>query len=196
MEKRLQRNEQEKMIAGVCAGLADYFDVDVSWVRIGFVVAVVAGFSGLLAYIILWIAVPVRPFTPDFTKYGADYKVYESKAYTNDPVTDPLFSGVFPVKPKKRGNGRIIAGVLLVTFGLFFMLNEFDLIPYWFEFHKLWPLTLIFIGAYTLLKAGKKESCKNDGQAKQADVPEPVIDTSESTEELKINTDENTNKPL
>ena len=43
MEKKLQRNQQDKMIAGVCSGLADYFDVDVTWVRIAFVVAVMVG---------------------------------------------------------------------------------------------------------------------------------------------------------
>lgn len=45
MEKKLTRNEQEKTVAGVCAGLAEYFDVDVTWIRIAFVLAVLAGFS-------------------------------------------------------------------------------------------------------------------------------------------------------
>ena len=193
MEKKLQRNEQDKMIAGVCAGLADYFDVDVSWVRIAFVVAVIAG-AGLLAYIILWIAVPPRPFTPDFGKYNVDYKVYD-KAYPTDPILDPAFSGIPAALPKKRGSGRIIAGVLFVTFGFFFMLSEFDLIPYWFDIHKLWPVILIVIGIYILLRSGKKEPWKPD-PAKEPDFTEPGINTSESTEEAKSNTDQSTSKPL
>lgn len=178
MEKKLQRNEQEKMIAGVCAGLADYFDVDVSWVRIAFVVAVMAGLSGVVAYIILWIAVPPRPFTPDYGQYNADYKVYENKAYSNDPMSDPAYTGP-PLSPKKSGNGRMIAGILFVAFGLFFMLNEFDLIPYWFEMHKLWPLILIGIGLYTLLKAGKKEPWKQ----------EPFKDTAIQQDETMVSTE-------
>lgn len=193
MEKKLQRNEQEKMIAGVCAGLADYFDVDVSWIRIAFVVAVVAGFSGLLAYIVLWIAVPSRPFTPDYGQFNADYKVYENKAYPNDPVSDPSFTGVPFAAPKKSGNGRIIAGALFVVLGLFFMLSEFDLIPYWFDIHKLWPVILIVIGIYTLLKSGKKEPWKQD-PTKETDSSEPTINTTESTEEPKSNTDQSSNK--
>ena len=46
MNKKLQRNEQNKMIAGVCSGLADYFSVDVSWVRAAFLLTLVAGCSG------------------------------------------------------------------------------------------------------------------------------------------------------
>lgn len=210
MEKKLQRNEQEKMIAGVCAGLADYFDVDVSWVRIAFVLAVMAGFSGLVAYIILWIAVPPRPFTPDFGKYDADYKVYENKAYSDHPVSDPSFTGTPFIVPEKRGKGRMIAGVLFVTFGLFFLLNEFDLIPYWFDMGKLWPVILIVIGIYTLLRSGKKEPWKQKTQQKtQQETPqetalsEPTIDTSANTDEspssaveTKSDTDQTTNTPL
>jgi phage shock protein PspC (stress-responsive transcriptional regulator) len=51
MEKKLQRIEQEKMIAGVCTGLAEYFDIDVTWIRIAFVIAVLAGASGILVYV-------------------------------------------------------------------------------------------------------------------------------------------------
>lgn len=206
MEKKLQRNEQEKMIAGVCAGLADYFDVDVSWVRIAFVLAVMAGFSGLVAYIILWIAVPPRPYTPDFGKYDADYKVYENKAYSDNPVSDPSFTGTPFIVPKNRGKGRMIAGVLFVTFGLFFLLNEFDLIPYWFDMGKLWPVILIVIGIYTLLRSGKKEPWKQETlqeTPQETALSEPTIDTSantdetpSSTDETKSDTDQTTNTPL
>jgi len=48
------------MIAGVCGGLAEYFDLDVSIIRILFVVLTIftAGFPGILVYIIMWIVVP------------------------------------------------------------------------------------------------------------------------------------------
>ncbi len=55
--KRLTRSETDKMIAGVCGGLAEYFDVDVTLVRVGAVVAGLMGW-GLIAYIVLWIAAP------------------------------------------------------------------------------------------------------------------------------------------
>ena len=55
--KRLFRNENDKVISGVCGGLASYFGLDTILVRIIFIVVAFAG-AGILAYIILWIAVP------------------------------------------------------------------------------------------------------------------------------------------
>jgi phage shock protein C len=55
--RRLTRSETNKMIAGVCGGLAEYFDVDPVLMRVGFVVAAVVG-PGLIAYIAMWIAMP------------------------------------------------------------------------------------------------------------------------------------------
>lgn len=62
-EKRLVRSSNDKMISGVCGGLASYFDVDPVLIRVGFVVAALAGF-GVLAYIVLWIVLPLEPTEP------------------------------------------------------------------------------------------------------------------------------------
>jgi len=56
--KRLFRNENDKVIGGVCGGLANYFGLDPMVVRIIFVVVSLAFGTGVLAYLILWIAVP------------------------------------------------------------------------------------------------------------------------------------------
>ncbi len=58
MSKRLYRSISDRKIAGVCGGLAGYFDIDPTIVRLLAVVFVLAGGSGLLAYIIAWIVVP------------------------------------------------------------------------------------------------------------------------------------------
>lgn len=153
MEKKLQRIEQDKMIAGVCTGLADYFDVDVTWVRIAFVLAVMAGASGILAYIVLWIAVPRRPYQPDYGQFNADYKVYEQTGQNNP---------TFGKKKKDNGQIRLIAGTIFIFFGAFFLLNEFNFVPDWVDFQTLWPMILIIMGLYTLASAKKKESWKDD----------------------------------
>ena len=56
--KRLTRSNKDKKIAGVCAGIAEYFNVDPTVVRLLFVVAALLGGPGLLLYIILWIIMP------------------------------------------------------------------------------------------------------------------------------------------
>ena len=58
MEKRLVRNVQDKKIAGVCAGLADYLDMDQTLVRALWILFTLLGGSGVLAYIILWVIIP------------------------------------------------------------------------------------------------------------------------------------------
>jgi phage shock protein PspC (stress-responsive transcriptional regulator) len=62
MAKKLYRSREEKMIAGVCGGLAEYFDIDPVIIRLIFVVLLLpGGFPGLVPYIILWILVPKKP---------------------------------------------------------------------------------------------------------------------------------------
>jgi phage shock protein PspC (stress-responsive transcriptional regulator) len=55
---RLFRNENDKIIGGVCGGLANYFNIDPILVRIIFIVLLLVGGAGFLAYLILWIALP------------------------------------------------------------------------------------------------------------------------------------------
>ena len=61
MKKRLYKSNREKMIDGVCAGIAEYFDIDPTLVRLGAVLLSLAGFSGVLAYIIAMIVIPRNP---------------------------------------------------------------------------------------------------------------------------------------
>lgn len=58
MDKKLYLSDTDKKIGGVCAGLADYFNVDVTIIRIIWLVALLCYGTGLLLYIVLWIAVP------------------------------------------------------------------------------------------------------------------------------------------
>lgn len=60
MSKRLYRIEQGKMLAGVCGGIAVYFDVDPSLVRLAWVLFCAVGGSGVLAYIVAAIIIPKK----------------------------------------------------------------------------------------------------------------------------------------
>jgi phage shock protein C len=65
--KRLTRSSTDKKIAGVCAGLAEYFDLEPTIVRIVWLLAVFCAGTGFLIYIILWIALPLAPATSAIT---------------------------------------------------------------------------------------------------------------------------------
>jgi len=60
VDKKLHRSQTDKMIAGVCGGIAEYFGIDSTLVRLGWVLFTFAGGSGILAYIIAWIIMPYR----------------------------------------------------------------------------------------------------------------------------------------
>jgi phage shock protein C len=189
MEKKLQRNEQDQRIAGVCSGLADFFDIDVTWVRIAFVVALVAG-PGILAYLILWIAVPKKPYIPNFGQFNADNTV-NNASVTSAPQTF--------ISPKKSDNTklRLIGGSIFIFFGIIFLLNEFDLIPNWLDFENLWPVILIAMGLY-ILSAGfnknKIDVIKPDENKTNEPESESQATDSNNNEQINPNTDDTTEK--
>ncbi len=59
-EKRLMRVEEGRMIAGVCTGLGRYLGIDVTIVRVIFVLLAIFGLSGILLYLILWLVMPME----------------------------------------------------------------------------------------------------------------------------------------
>lgn len=62
MQKRLYRSKSDRMIAGVCGGLAEYFGIDPVIVRIIFFVLLLpGGLPGIVPYVLLWIIVPYKP---------------------------------------------------------------------------------------------------------------------------------------
>lgn len=61
MTKRLYRSSTNRQIAGVCGGLAEYFDIDPTIVRLGWIIALFCAGGGLLAYIIAAIVIPKDP---------------------------------------------------------------------------------------------------------------------------------------
>ena len=61
MEKKLYKSSKNKMIDGVCAGIAEYFNIDPTLVRIGLVLFSAMGGAGILTYIIMAIIIPRNP---------------------------------------------------------------------------------------------------------------------------------------
>ncbi len=151
MYKKLYRSVTDKMLGGVCGGLAEYFAVDPVIVRLIFVLAVVFGGSGIIAYIILWIIIPQKPYiiTPFNTEYakpdsspGAEEKTSESTQFNRNVVNE-----------KVQNNRSIYAGVFLIFLGGIFLLDNF--VPH-FHFGDFWPLILIGLGFAIILNSRNK----------------------------------------
>lgn len=155
MEKKLERNEHNKMIAGVASGLADYLFVDVIIIRIAFILLAVFGFSGVLIYIIMWVAIPEKSFLQNYPNFDTDYKVQDESQKPYTAYAPPINPPVVPVK--KNYNSQMIVGLILIAIGSYFMLNELNIIPYWFSIYKLWPVIIIVLGLIILFKPSKKK---------------------------------------
>jgi phage shock protein C len=160
---RLYRSERNKTIGGVCSGLADYFNLDVSLIRIAFVLLLLFGGGGFLAYIILWIVVPAQPV--DFTE--ADNTQVEDKK-------EDTTSNNSVESEKKKNNTSLIAGIVLISIGLIIL---FDKIMPYYNITDFWPVILIVIGALLL----KPEIVKSIESKKEQE----NIVVSETTEEQK-----------
>jgi len=61
MEKRLYRIEEGKMVCGVCAGIAEYYNIDPTLVRVVWAIASCFAFAGVIAYVAAAIIIPVKP---------------------------------------------------------------------------------------------------------------------------------------
>lgn len=175
MDKKLYRDESRKVIGGVCAGLADYFGIDVSIVRLVFLLTLILKGGGGLIYIILWIVLPKKttlfnqpgnqPFTPPYNPYNtaANQPFVD---YTVPPVTPPSVDPEVFNQPKKRSTGTLIAGCILVLLGAAFILDDLDIIPDW-DLEHLWPVILIAIGVIVIFSGTKKQVWEHTDWNKQ-----------------------------
>ena len=79
MEKRLYKSRTDKMLFGVCAGVAEYFGVDPTLIRLGAVVLVFTS-VGIPAYIVAAIVMPEAPYEPEGNKATEKDVVVDAKA--------------------------------------------------------------------------------------------------------------------
>ena len=61
MSKRLYKSRDDRMLGGVCGGIAEYFDIDPTLVRLGWALFCALGGSGILVYIIAAVIIPEQP---------------------------------------------------------------------------------------------------------------------------------------
>ncbi len=142
MNKRLYRSRRDKMIGGVAAGLANYFEIDPTLVRVLFIVTLFLGGSGIIAYIVLWIVVPEEPYV---TAHNSSAPPPEGETTTNFTIEQEHES--FEKHKNKRTN---MAGIILVVIGFLFLADNF--FPR-IRFGDFWPLILIAVGIGLLLNS-------------------------------------------
>ncbi len=141
MQNRLVRPENGRILAGVCAGIANWLGLDVTLIRIIFLILGFLTGSGLFIYLILWVVMPSSNEIPgnqtDWASRAGQIRDDFIQA-TSKPNMDAL---------------KIFGGVLLVL-GCFYLLKEIQ--PDWFFWANksvLWAVALIVIGLVFVIRA-------------------------------------------
>lgn len=119
------------MVAGVCGGLAEYFDVDPTIVRVAFVLLTIFNGIGLALYILMWIIVPER------TTVRREDKA-EDKEEKKDASTDDS------VPARHSGAHRSFLGIILVVLGGVLLLEQ--IMPWHVGGALLLPTVLVAVG--------------------------------------------------
>lgn len=125
--RRLYRSRQDRMIAGVCGGLGQYFNVDPVIVRLIFLLLLFSG-PGILAYIVLMIVVPERPLGE----------------------TEPAITSSFDAD-----RGRQILALISVGFGLLLLAENLRLYRI-ADLGQFWPILLIAAGVLILVSRNRQ----------------------------------------
>lgn len=125
-QKKIYRSKENYVLAGVCAGLADYFEIDPTLVRIVFIILTIGGGAGLLLYIILAIIMPINP-----KKIEVEEKKKEDKK-------------------EKESHGNNFWGILLLTLGGLLLWNQ--IAPFKIAFEIFWPTVMIIAGLWLVLR--------------------------------------------
>jgi phage shock protein C len=146
--KRLYKSRESKVIDGVCGGIAEYYEVDPVLIRLLAVLSLVFAGVTFIAYIVAMIIIPQRPW--------------------GESVTQPESSPSTPIPPysphcgDRNRSGSLIIGLILVMFGLYFLMrNVFFFNPfYWWIWNVglkfFWPSVLIIFGLFVLYRSTRR----------------------------------------
>jgi phage shock protein C len=157
MNRRLYRCRHNQRLAGVAAGVAEYFDLDPTAVRVLWFLSIFVGGLGILLYIGMAIIVPIEPISAGVTGEPAAV----------DPATGEVIAGNAPTaaiaeahahRHISRGDGRwtTFFGLALVLFGSLALLDAF--LPAWEDASRyLVPAFIIGIGILLVASAMRRE---------------------------------------
>lgn len=167
MDKKLHCSQSDKILAGVCGGLAEYFGVDSTLVRLGFILIVALGGSGVLLYLILWLIMPKDAHTSAVIN---EERVKEFASEIKDKAQEIKESLQKQHQEHHHSHGQQICcggrsgrwgsfwGWILLVLGVIFLTNNF--VPHWFarQLFNFWPIFFVIGGILLIAGAHKKDN--------------------------------------
>ncbi|ASU36353.1 PspC domain-containing protein [Mucilaginibacter xinganensis] len=191
MNKKLYRDEYHKVFGGVCSGLAEYFEMDVTVMRLLFAFTFFIMGVGFGTYIILWIVLPKKGYLyNNYNNPTVDYTVPPQQAgsqFNTPPQTGNPFGGnpfsanpfenapVESAAPKQKSHAGVIIGLVLIMVGAAILVDEYDLIPD-FDFGRLWPVILVVVGGSLIISGQRKQAWDKEDWKAGPEKEEPAAD--------------------
>jgi len=163
MNKKLHRSKSDKIFAGVCGGLAEYFEIDATIIRLLFILIVAFGGSGILIYLLLWLVMPkgqgepgvineqsVKDFAQDVKEKAQEFR----NEFKKEETAEIKHVVIQDLDHKNRHSS--LFGWVLIILGVMFLFNS--LAPAWMRLHVLayWPLLLIIFGFVMIARNSNK----------------------------------------
>ena len=159
---RLTKSRDDRVIDGVCGGLAEYFGIDTVIVRLAFVVFTLINGFGILLYIIFMVIMP-KPEDDEHTPISKTIEqnvqgmaeqvkdIVEDVTKDIDKKTPDTTAGQQKIRQSHQRSKWF--GAILILLGIVFLFDELNLF-WWFDEKFFWPLILILIGLWMLIKRG------------------------------------------
>lgn len=146
-EQKLTRSRKERILFGVCGGLANYFGMDPTIIRLLFVVLTLAGGSGPLLYIILAFVVPEEKEG----KQGNREKNLQNFAKDVGKRAQNL-AGEIKKSQKNQEKIRNLLGLGVILLGIILLVQQFVNINAFINWDFVWPGAIILIGLLIIFK--------------------------------------------
>jgi len=150
MSTRITKSKTDRVVDGVCGGLADYFGIDSLLVRLAFVALMFINGIGLILYIVLVIIMPKAENLDQTPKETIKENVQEMGERIKG-AGEELGSAFSKKIEEKHTNHAGWFGIILILIGVIFLLKTLNLIR-WFNDDLIWPLIIICIGVWLLIK--------------------------------------------
>lgn len=173
LQKRLYRSKNDRMIAGVCGGLGDYFDIDSSLIRLAVLLIFLFQGIGLIAYIIAWIIISEEPVKNQYSAQNKDsfkknvnpnqadsdfeaendFNKRESEAEVEAQAQNIAYQEAKNSGSQNKNNRRQLFAMIMILLGSIFLVDIWIPDFYW---ERYWPLIFIILG-FLLLKGDQND---------------------------------------
>ena len=150
MSGRLERSRANRVISGVCGGIAEYLDIDATFVRAVMVILAFPFGVGILIYFVLLFLMPNPGEAMPFVRSGGtdQTSVVVDPANPSTPATPRVLD---PLVMERRRYGL---GILLVAVGAVFLLGNVGAFRF-IDWRYIWPVVLIAVGVYFIAQRSR-----------------------------------------